>query len=181
MCLKHFSKNENRMILANDGYALLGPNPSKLTPPEIHQSASPSCYFLRPGRDPPEKSHFAKIYMCTMVFNYFSADRGRKWSPPGPPLILRRPPRGGKRAPEKVRAGPPDPNGAPRTSSRAPGTLHAAPRGAQGGHGGTPGGPGGDTGGSLSFCCASPLILMVFSKCCCGLCFELFLFSKNLT
>ena len=47
----------------------------------------------------------------------------QKWDPPGPPLILRRPPRGAKIVPEKVRAGPPDPNGAPGTSSRAPGTL----------------------------------------------------------
>ena len=162
----------------NDGYALLGPNPSKLTSPEIHQSASPSSYFLRPGRDPPEKNRFAKIYIFTMVFNYFSADRGPKMGPPGATADFATPPPGSQKSPRKSARGPPGPKNAPRTSSRAPGTLRAAPRGAQGGHGGTPGGPGGGTGGSLSFCYTSPLILMVFSKCCCGPCFELFFFSK---
>ena len=108
----------------------------------------------------------------TMVFDDFSADRSPKMGSPGIPTDLATPPLGSKRAPEKVRAGPPDPNGAPGTSSRAPGPLPAAPRWAQGGHGGSRGAQGGGTGGSLSFCYTSPLILVVFSKCCCGPCFE---------
>ena len=116
----------------------MGPNPSKLTPPEIHQSASPSCYFLRPGRDPPEKSRFAKIYIFTMICNDFSADRGPKMEPPGATADFATPPPGSQKSPRKSARGPPGPKKRPPDLVKGPRDLRAAPRGAQGGDGGVP-------------------------------------------
>ena len=158
------------------GGALMAPRLSVEPPLEIVSARVRLAVFSVPGGTPPKTPFHPKYTYLQWFLMIFRRTRARKWEPPGSPLIWRRPPRGGKSAPEKVRAGPPGPNGAPGTSSRAPGTLRAAPRGAQGGHGGIPGSPGGDTGRSLSFCYTSPLILMVFSKCCCGPCFELVFF-----
>ncbi len=118
---------------ANDGHALLGPSPSKLTPPEIHQSASPSCYFMCPCRDPPGKSHFAQIRIFTLVFNDFSADRGPKMGPPGATTdFATPPPPGGQKNPRKSAHGLPGPKRRPRDLVKGPRALRAALRGVWG-------------------------------------------------
>ncbi len=132
------------MISVNDGHALLGPDPSILTPPEIDQRASPSGYFLPPCRDSPEKSRFAKIYIFTLVFNDLLADRGPKMEPPGATADFATPPPGSQKSPRKSACGPPGPKQRPRD------LFCAQP----------PGGPRGATGGSLRFCYTSRLILI---------------------
>ena len=171
MFLQQFPNTENRMKKINDGYALFGSVPSILTPPEIDERASPSGYFLRPCRAPPGKSHFAQIHIFTMKCYAFSAVRGPKMGPPGATTDFATPPPGGQKSPRKSARGPPGPKQRPRDLVKGPRDPARSP----------PGGPGGHQGGSLRFCYTSRLILMVFSKCCCGPCFEHVIFSLNLT
>ena len=133
------------------GAALMAPRLGLGPPLEIVSARVRLAVFSVPGGPPPKTPFHPKYTYLQWFLMIFRRTGARKWDPPGSPLIWRRPPRGGKRAPEKVRAGPPDPTGAPGTSSRTPGTLRAAPRGGQGGDRGIPGSPGGARGDPSAF------------------------------
>ena len=89
------------------------------TPPGNRKSASPSCYFLPPRRDPPRKPHMAIIYIFPTFFDDFAADRSEK-VPPGTPLLLNGPPPGPSEAPPRIATAPLGPQISGKTPSGPP-------------------------------------------------------------
>ena len=113
------------------GGALMAPRLSVEPPLEIVSARVRLAVFSVPGGTPPKTPFHPKYTYLQWFLMLFRRTGARKWDPPGSPLIWRRPPRGGKRAPEKVRAGPRGPNGAPGTSTRSPGPCAQPPSNVQ--------------------------------------------------
>ena len=96
------------------------------TPPGNRKSASPSCYFLPPRRDPPGNPIWRLYTYFQRFLMILQRTQVRKGAPRDPPIIERPPAGAPPRPPKMVRARPGGPEGSPGSRKR-PKVVRAHP------------------------------------------------------
>ena len=120
------------------GAALMAPRLSVEPPLEIVSTRVRLAVFSVPGGTRPKTQFHRKYTYLQWFLIIFRRTGARKWAPPGPPLILQRPPPGGQKSPRKSARGPPGPIRRPRDLVKDPRDPARSPPGGPGGARGDP-------------------------------------------